>query len=162
MIAKLLLQNTILCRCDGRAVVRVRRHAALARRVGVPGHLGDPRACLRIVACQDRSGAARRADAADSADEQPAADKKFMLAFGCERIRSGLSRWASTGACRPPPSRSPLQALGSAMLPALDRLHHVGVSRQFLCGPRDQGAGRHAHHQRDLDRALRLGAPSHV
>src|SRR6266481_6988151 len=57
-----------LDRRHGRAVVRAGGHAALAGGVGLPGHDCDPRHILRIMAGQDRSGAARRAHAPDDAE----------------------------------------------------------------------------------------------
>jgi len=93
-------------------------------------------------------------------DEQPAADKKFMLVFVVVAlfwfVAMGLDR-------RMHASDVPLalQVLGLANVPTLDRLRHVGVPRKLLCRPRRQGAGR-APPSRDLDRSLCVRAPSHV
>ncbi len=88
-----------LGRRDGRAVVRARGHAALAGGMGLSGDHGGARRWRRALAGQDRSGAARRAHAPDVQDDQPAADKIFMLAFGLRGADLVRRDRASTTAC---------------------------------------------------------------
>src|SRR6266481_616749 len=71
-----------LDRRHGRAVFRAGGHAALAGGVGFFGHHCDPRRCRRIVVGKtDPALLAERMRPMMQRD-QPAADKKFMLAFG--------------------------------------------------------------------------------
>ena len=105
MIAKLLLQNTFFVVAMGAVLF------ASAGTLHWPGAwaflstsaiIGLPADC-RLA--KTDPGAARRTDAADSAPEQPAADKKFMLVFVVAAL-IWLIAIGLTGACRPPPSRS--------------------------------------------------------
>src|ERR1700730_9930486 len=150
----------VLCRRHGRVAVRYRGDAALAGGVGVPGDLCDTRPRLWTMAPPNRSGTACRANAADGA--RRAARRRQEIHAGIRRGGVRLVCRDGTGpayACL----RRTIGAAGAGPcdVPALDRLHHVGVPRKFLCRPRGQGAGR-APPSRGLHRPLCLRAPPHV
>ena len=135
MIAKLLLQNTFFVVAMGALLFAVLRHAALARRwacLATSAVLGP--ACGLWLAKTDPALLAERMRLT-AREEQPAADKKFMLVFAATAliwfVAMGLDR-------RMQASHMPLalQVLGLAHVPALDRLHHVGVSRKLVRSPR--------------------------
>ncbi len=132
MIAKLLLQNSFFV--VGMGVLLFASAGTLHWPAAwvYPGHLGDTRPGLRIMARQNRSGAARRTDAADGPQR---------AAGGRQEIHAGVRRRGVLVVCRDRAGpahacvRRPRGAAGAGPchVPALDRLHHVGVSRKFLC-----------------------------
>ena len=91
-------------------------------------------------------------------DDQPAADKKFMLVFGAVAlVHRDRARPAPARICDPGgPAGAGIDHPGVVL-----RIHHVGDARELVRRPRDQTADR-AWPPRDLHRPLCLGAASHV
>ena len=141
MIAKLLLQNSIFVVALGAllfASAGTLHWPAAWVFLVVSAILGP--ACGLWLAKTDPALLAERLRPTFQAD-QPAADKKFMLAFvvvtliwlvaiGLGPARAGIRRSARAAGAR------------ACDVSALDRLHHVGVPRKFLCSARREGAGR--------------------
>jgi hypothetical protein len=136
MIAKLLLQNTVFVIAMGRAAVRLRRHAALARRVDLSDRLGGDRvrACGFWLARVDPGLLAERMRLT-AREGQPAADKRFVLVFVVVAVlwfvAMGLDRrfdGADAGV--------PLIVLGLCAVSALDRAGPVGCSAPIRLPPR--------------------------
>ena len=131
MIAKLLLQNLIWVVAMGALLFVPAGTLHWPAAWVFLGDHGDARPCRRIVARQDRSGAAGRAHAARPMQEdQPAADKKFVLVFGVDcpdLVRRDRPR---PPLCTAPTSRIALQALGLAMLYLLSTGFIMWVMRE--------------------------------
>ena len=160
MIAKLLLQNTLFLVAIGALLFASAGslHWPSAWVFLVTSAIIGP-ACGLWLARTDPALLAERLRPTFQAD-QPAADKKFMLAFVA--AVAGLA-----GRHRPGPPRTGIPrsaaaaSAGACDVPALDRLHHVGVSREFLCRACREGTGRTSSSRR-IERALCLRAASHV
>ena len=160
MIAKLLLQNTIFIVAIGALLFATAGslHWPAAWVFLVTSAIIGP-ACGFWLAKTDPALLAERMRPTFQAD-QPAADKKFMLAFVV--AAAGLAGRHRTGPARTGIRRSAAAAsAGACDVFALDRLHHVGVSREFLCRACREGAGRTSSSRR-IERALCLRATSHV
>ena len=161
MIASLLLHNMIYVVLMGVVLFAVRRHAALARRVGLSR---SPPRCLGRPAAGGLPGSTRPCSPSARGRSfrriSPTADKLFMLAFVLAvliwLVAMGLERRMQ--ALGMPPA---LQAIGFAMYIASTLFILWVYPRKHLCSARRQGTGR-ARSSCGLHRTLCIRAPSDV
>jgi len=144
MIGKLLLQNSFFVIVMGALLFAV-AGTCTGRGMGVPDYLGGDRPGLRVVALPDRSGAARRTDAAD-VPGRPAQGRQAIHAA----VRGRRLDLAGRDGARPAPPglghAARAAGAGPCDVSGLDRLHHVVFRENSFAAPVVRVQAERGHH----------------